>query len=382
MAPPDIAMADNGDVAFVEHGPATQCGAEDGVIATGSIVNLASHTTSTVHETIGLNYGVVIVKANGRRSTIRRIPPLTFPRVLEIDFSITGLRLADDGTPFITLAEGAGTTREAEWVFSWSAAAWREQIMELPIRYGGPLNRRVDAVETPSRYSVVGDYREATQFSYEYHDRDPTYDMDEAGIVEDGKVAPLGFGDVTSMRGRYSAGYVAPYGWCAQTGAPTAVLWDGTKKKKLGPGVAFGVDADGDVVGDDRPPVNGQSNEQTGTDCIDGAHPTLWRHGKVVQLSKLRGSALAIRNGTIVGTVGVIAVCCVGPENKFASLTGGNAFVARARDEEHTFRYLDELARGDWTITSAFAIAASGRILAVGHPSESQVSSILILDPR
>jgi hypothetical protein len=378
MAPPDIAMASNGDVAFVEHGPAKICGAEDGTFATGRMTIIATHKTSIVYQSIGLNYGVVVVKATGKRFTLRSIPPTFGRQVLETDFSIAGLRLADDGTPFITLAEGAGSTREWEWVYSWNGSAWRKYDIELPSRYGGPSNRSIGAVEAPDRFAVVGDYRDVTGFDYSAHDKDPTYYMDEAGIVNGDSTTSLGLGDVLSMRGRFSAGYVAPYGWCINMGAPTAVLWKGTKKSTLGPGIGFGVDANGDVVGDDRTLGNRSFGGEIDVDCTDDARPTLWRQERTIHVSEERGSALAIRNGLIVGTAGVTRFCCKDGRDGFA---GGRAFAAHADDVRHSFQYLDDITRGDWTITSAFAIASSGRILAVGHGPDSAAANILILDP-
>jgi hypothetical protein len=88
----------------------------------------------------------------------------------------------------------------------------------------------------------------------------------------------------------------------------------------------------------------------------------LWRENAAVQLSSLPGSALAIRDGTIVGTV------------------GGRAFLSHADESGRKLHYVDDLVAGDWKITNAFTIDGRGRILAIGKRSGSP-ERLLILNP-
>src|SRR5579864_7845100 len=209
-----------------------------------------------------------------------------------------------------------------------------------------------------------GDYLDATHFSYEDHAKDPTYYADEFALLKNGSVTADGVGVVTAMRAKYAAGILAPYGWCGQAGTPTALRWANGTKRALGQGVAFDVDDDGDVVGDDR----GASTENingtiTGSpDCRDDGRPTLWRNGRTIPLAPFRGSALAIRGGVIVGT------------------DGFNGFLVDHLPAQPRLRYLTDLVPKQWMISSAFAIARDGRILATGA-SSSGAPSLLVLTP-
>ncbi len=379
LAPSDIALAANGDLAFVEHGPAQKCGVTDRVITTGTETIISTGKTYTTNETVGLPYGVVMEKTRGARRTIRSLPRLKDRHVTQEKFVISGLRLTSDGTPFITLA--TGTTIKYEWVFVWGGSTWRPVDTPLPQRYGGPRNTTIGAAQTPSQFGVNGDFFDQDRFDYGTHERDPTYFADEASLVENGRILPLGLGDVTAMRGPFSTGYAAPYGWCAQVGAPVAVRWTGSDRKTLGSGVAYGVDSNGDVVGDDRVPEGRRARNDTQTGCIENAHPTIWRRRQKIRITELRGSALAIRNGTVVGTAGLQLFGPVRRNDVVIAIRGGRAFITKATDAVGRFRFLDDLVPNDWSITSAFAIADSGRILAVGHGLGSSTTRILVLDP-
>jgi hypothetical protein len=341
LPPPAISLIDmneNGDIGFVERALKSPC---------------ASDLITVVHPT-------------GNRMTIAA-PHAQMTSFPDGQF-IADLRLASDGTPFVTMsAQFSGAySGISERVLSWDGAKWHERDATLPIRYTDFFdNRSVGAVESRFRFAVVGDYRDATHFMYDEHDRDPTYYMPQSGIVEGGVITSLGVGTITSLRGRLKAGYLQPYGWCEQGGTPIAARWIGVKKQLLGPGIAFGVDANGDVVGSDRPlvsPTPSYNGVTEYSDCKEQGHPVLWRDRASVQLSSLSGSALAIRDGTIVGTA------------------EGRAFLSHADESARKLHYLDDLVAGDWKITIAFAIDGRGRILALGERSGSP-TGLLILDP-
>lgn len=340
LPPPAVSKVDmnqNGDIGFVERRLASPC-ADD---------------------------LVVIVHLGGNRETIAA--PIAQMTSFAGGQFIADLRLADDGTPFVTMgAHFSGAYMgDSERVLSWDGKRWISRDTDLPIRYSDADNRSIGAVETRSRFGVTSDSRGATGFDYGARDRDPTYDMPEAGIADGNVTTSLGVGTITSMRGRLTAGYLQPYGWCSQGGTPIAVRWTGVKKRLLGPGIAFGVDANGDVVGSDRPlasPIRSTDWRPTYSDCEDKGHPMLWRENAAVQLSSLSGSALAIRDGTIVGTV------------------GGKAFLSLADTPVRKLHYLEDLVAGEWKIANAIAIDGRGRILAIGERHGSS-TSLLILSP-
>jgi hypothetical protein len=281
---------------------------------------------------------------------------------------VADLRLASDGTPFVTMgAQFSGAySGVSERVLSWNGKSWISRDVDLPRRYSDIDNRSIGAVESPSRFGVTSDSGDATGFDYYAHERDPMYDMPESGIANDAATTSLGVGTITSMRGRLTAGFLRPYGWCSQGGTPIAVRWIGVKKRLLGSGIAFGVDANGDVVGSDRPLVSTTQTHNGVTDysnCEDKGHPMLWLDKAAVQLSSLPGSALAIRDGTIVGTV------------------GGRAFLSHVDESGRILHYLDDLVAGRWKFTEAIAIDGHGRILAIGGDGRSQRPVVFVLHP-
>jgi hypothetical protein len=308
---------------------------------------------------------ITVVHAAGHRVTIAA-PHAQMTSFPDGQF-VADLRLASDGTPFVTMgAQFSGAySGVSEQVLSWNGKNWISRNVDLPRRYSDIFNRSIGAVESPSRFGVTSDSGDATGFDYDAHDRDPTYDMPESGIAEGDVTTPLGIGTITSMRGNLTAGFLRPYGWCSQGGTPVAVRWIGVKKRLLGPGIAFGVDANGDVVGSDRP-LEGRLRttdwRPSYSNCDDMGHPMLWRDNAAVQLSSLSGSALAIRDGTIVGTI------------------GGRAFLSHADESARKLHYLDDLVAGHWIFTNAFAIDGRGRILALGQRRDTP-SGLVILEP-
>lgn len=341
LPPPAISLIDmneHGDVGFVERLLKSPC---------------ASDLITVIHE-------------SGRRATIAA-PHAQMTSLPDGQF-VADLRLASDGTPFVTMgAQFSGAySGVSERVLSWNGKSWISRDVDLPVRYSDADNRSIGAVETPSRFGVTGDSGDATGFDYYAHERDSTYDMPEAGISDGDVATSLGVGTITSMRGHLTSGYLQPYGWCWQGGTPIAVRWLGAKKRLLGPGIAYGVDVNGDVVGSGRPlisPTRTNNGVTEYSDCKDEGHPMLWRENAAVQLSSLAGSALAIRDGTIVGTI------------------GGRAFLSHADELGRKLHYLDDVVSGHWKFTKAIAIDGNGRILAIGRDDHSLRLRILILEP-
>jgi hypothetical protein len=108
--------------------------------------------------------------------------------------------------------------------------------------------------------------------------------------------------------------------------------------------VVFGVDADGNAVGDDR------SSLQLPVGPRDGRSPILWRAGKEIRLSESRGTAFAIsKHGTIVGT------------------TAEGGFTADVRDVQPGAALLDGRVAGlgNMHILAALGVADDETILAL-----------------
>jgi hypothetical protein len=147
-------------------------------------------------------------------------------------------------------------------------------------------------------------------------------------------------GDATTMRGRFvdCMESVAAENPCARVA--------------LGAGVAYGVDSEGDVVGDDE----GSLAHFGPTMPFDTlGSPVLWRDRHMVVLSSEYGAAYAIaEDGTIVGTVRVA---------RYGRLYSG--FVADARDAAPRARPLDAPVTnlGGRHVLAAFGVSDNRRIL-------------------
>ncbi len=271
--------------------------------------------------------------------------------------------LADDGTPFVTLASyfsGAysGISKAAlEWNGSWHAIRQRNALHGLG-KPSDPRSVEIAAADTPWDYAFVGDYFDsfATEDLVLASD-DPTYMADVSGAAFEWGSVGLGIGDATAMRGRFVAGFDAAIKLvAARSPSPAyALRWECVQsvtalhpctRTELGPGITFGVDSRGDVVGD-----NEQRLEQDRL-LRSGGQPMLWRDGRAFPLSDDLGAAYAIaENGTIVGALGV-------------RLAG---FIASARDAQPRARPLDPLVvnLGRLHVAAALGVANDGRILAL-----------------
>lgn len=281
----------------------------------------------------------------------------------------SNVTLARDGTPFVTLRyifSGAYSgTRNAGFVWD---GQWHAVPDELPfhglVKPTDPRNVSIVAADMRNGFAFVSDYFDL--FPMEDLDlarTDPRYMTDVSGVALDSRLIALGIGDATAMRGRHVAGFDGGIKLVPENSPPTTALrWDCVEsvasmhpcaRVALGPGVAYGVDSGGDVVGDDEatlPDIGLQSPP-----FYTMGRPTLWRGQTVSTLSSQYGAAYAIADdGTIVGT-----------ERGAPDERRYNGFVADARATPPRARPLDPLVTNLWGlhILGAFGISDDGRIL-------------------
>jgi|GEM_PF-6762892 len=329
--------------------------ARNGAVA--ALIERADHSVSR---------RLLVVRANGTSTILQFKSPETtqaFQRFGPIVCSTESLcpdfenvALARDGTPFVTLYlqfSGAysGVSRKA---FVWNGAWHVVPVGEPPFKGAGkpydPDNVAIAAADTATNVAFVGDF--ADTFPGEdlgLAAADPHWMADVSGVELRSRNIVLGEGDATAMRGAFVAGFVGGLKIIRDPSIPAiAIRWHCpligpvsdrhcTRSAEPGFGVAYGVDSQGNVVGDNEPKL--------GT----AGFPTLWRDGKALQLSEIHGSAYAIsEDGTIVGV----------------SDKGG--FVANAHDAKPRARPLDELipSRDGRHVETPFATADDGRILA------------------
>jgi hypothetical protein len=326
-APPTADLAANGTAAFVEHPPYSpdQCG--DDLLT--------------------------VIRANGSRIEIPRPSADAAQSVMRILGSmphIERVRLAADGTPYITLVAGfSGAYSGLErGLFVWNGRGWQGKSPALPhTDRAWPNNDGIGAVDLPARFTVNADFMNAFGPDSDRLGSDPAYWAPQTGLVSSGRTIPLGDGTSLAVRGRFAAGYRSSY---QDAFPPRALRWDGRARVDLGPGIAFGIDADGDAVGQSR------------TSWKAAPHPVLWHGGRTIRLTDAIGSAYAIRDGTIVG------------------VAAGRGFIVRRDDPRRRVRALDALVGAGWAIDGAYAIAANGRILATGR-RHGGPKTLLVLDP-
>ena len=314
--------------------------------------------------TIDPDWRCLVIARNGRRRLLPRPPssllavpltenPDTFPPSY---LSYDELAFADDGTLFLTTRLATGM--HGLWtagIVSWNGSVWRNPVPSKPIPGYTGNDVELVAATSSERFVATEDFNDSVlnldRFS------DPHYEEVKSLIVDGRNIVSLGYGFATAMKGGFVVGY--SYGardreYPDGTIRPsTALMWQDGWRTTLGPGVARGVDARGDAVGDDD-----------ATTATGRGRPTLWRHGRAIRLSDASGSAMAISDdGTIVGTI------------------ESGAFAASASDPTGSLLHLDEhLVDRSWHVDGAYAIAESGRILAVGSRKNGP-KQLLILDP-
>ncbi|MDE2481629.1 MAG: hypothetical protein KGN02_05530 [bacterium] len=322
--------------------------------------------------TLAMNRRGAIVLAAGNRIVVRRtngtyaVLPYPSNAVLRRVFlsyrqqtvpstidTIRNVAIADDGTPFVALTstvDGAAFSIQ-EATFVWQGDGWRTALASP----NAPAFKNVSvvAVDTPTRWLALRD--ELFLQPDELADASEPL-TDEALLIDGARKRAIALGTPTALRGRFAVGY--DFGFAApglSRNAPhrvTAWSWSGRDRTALGRGVAWSVNASGEIVGDDR------------SDIDRAGRPVVWRNGKRFELSDERGSAFGIADdGTIVGQI------------------GSRAFIANARDPQHRVRRLDDLlTTGGWRIRAAYAISDRGSIVALASHG-SAPSVIVELDP-
>ncbi len=266
--------------------------------------------------------------------------------------------LADDGTPFATLRRifsGAYSGVDdvaARWTGTqWTNAAPRGTSMTA-------TNLNVAAVDTPENFAVNGDFGNSNA-NFDAAKADPRYQAEETAWCRAAPCTRLGYGSAKGIRGSRVVGFDAGLRSVGYMNEPPhatmAVMWQNARERKLGPGVAYAVDGDGNAVGSDEATLGAPG------------FPILWpRTGKAIRLGTRPGVAVGIsESGTIVGTI---------DENV--------AFVASAHDlQRRVLELSSSIDDRSWSIDRAFGIASNGRILARGH-RHGRPERLLLLDPH
>jgi hypothetical protein len=271
----------------------------------------------------------------------------------------TAVALAGDGTPFVTLNDPIGpgpysAMRKAAFVWNGS---WHVVPKGSAFGPAGdsdtPTNVSIAAAGSALDYAYNGDFENLPSETAV-----PRGDArDQAAVHFGGQAIQLGVANVTAMRDDYVAGI----DWNTGDLEERAVLWrcrqnaSGNRScaaRGLGSGIAYGVDSDGEAVGDDD---SGLDEEEV---FRFYGRPVLWRDGTTQRLSDAPGMADAIsQDGSIVGTFD-------GPLR---------AFVADARSPLPQATTLDPRVAnlGQLHVVAGLGISDDGRILALVQPKES-----------
>lgn len=277
-------------------------------------------------------------------------PFFTNPNATNL-MSISNLVLSGGGKPVIALYAEVGGAYWAvqEASFVWSGSNWTP-----PIHYSSgrmPKNVWVAAADSRGGLGYVGDYLYLDPAKLVNPRADNLFDV--AMIDRAQHVMVLGRGIITAMDEKRTVGYDDGYVPGSNGSTPVqAIEWTGYHRSVLGTGVAWSVNARGDVVGDNRKTLK------------SAGVPTIWHNGTHIRLSNAEGTAFAISDdGTIVGEV------------------KSGAFLIRPNDPARRLTMLDDVVGGEWHIIAAYYIAHNGDVLAlasrVGSPPR-----LVLLRPR
>ncbi len=243
---------------------------------------------------------LLIVRADGTttilNSPVGSVTLPDFPTYRDCSYdarncaAFTRIVVAADGTPFVTFSDhfsGAFSgIREAAlvWNGSWHVLQ-KQKVLHGLAKPRDPDNLSIAAADTPDDYAFTGNYHDSFA-NEDLNDaaRAPFYMADVSGVSFYWGSVGLGLGDATAIRGPFVAGFdggiklVGP----PPEGLPAlALLWRCVQsalavhpcaKTVLGPGVAYGVDSRGEVVGDDEPQFAGDSSALHAV-----GRPVLWR---------------------------------------------------------------------------------------------------------
>lgn len=271
------------------------------------------------------------------------------PRAANL-ISVRNLVISRKGKPVVGLSmdiSGAyGATQEAS--FTRVGSRW---IPALRDSSGAmPKNVWVAAADSRGGLGYVGDYLDLDPASLVNARGDNLFNVAMTRIAQRAMV--LGSGIITGMSGNRTVGYDDGYVPGSNGSTPVrAIKWTGYYRSVLGTGIAWSVNAQGDVVGDNR-----KTLKSVGV-------PMLWHNDKPIRLSDAEGTAFAVADdGTIVGDV------------------KSRAFLIRPNDASHRLIFLDDLVAGGWNITAAYYVASNGDILALASKRRT-LSRLVLLRP-
>ena len=277
------------------------------------------------------------------------------------DIYFASVRIADDGAVIATVASHfwGGYSGIESAAFRWSGNHWETVSPhdgQVPSLSGWPVNTQIAAADSGGTVALNVIYGQQWIPDTAYLN-DSNYMLNQVEWTSGKKHVLLGAGTATALAGDRVAGFQAglnPFGPNAERPhASVAVLWDHRRVRRLGPGVAYDVNAGGEIVGDDET-VFGKPGR-----------PVLWRNGKTVLLDRRFGSAYAIGDdGVIVGQI------------------GDSAFVADARSARLAVTLLDaRVSDRRWHLIAAYGRDDRGRILALGRISGG-APYVVVLSPR
>jgi hypothetical protein len=246
---------------------------------------------------------IIVIHADGSRASIS-LPPTEMltqnfheyerrsGKPVFQDVFFKNVRLAEDGTPFATVAShfsGAFSGTESA-VFRWEGAAWHQIPPYQEMSHG---NRAATMVNTEI---AAADTRDAVAFNTLYgrrvipdlgHSEDPRYLLDQTGLLINNRITSLGVGTATAMHGTTVVGFrgglnVFRSPDCVHQRMTVAMAWTNGQPTTLGRGVAYGVNVHKQMVGDNEATLGGIGR------------PVLWSGGHTFELDSRIGSAFAI----------------------------------------------------------------------------------------
>jgi len=273
--------------------------------------------------------------------------------VLFPDLTIGNVVVSQSGNPYVSLEHAfdgayAGVDR---WSFFLQNGTWAP-IESLDA--GGIANTTVTAAANSNQLAFVEDFERSPDYVTDDAQQGRT-DQDRVWIRDGGPPEYIGVGTISAVRNHHFVGYAAHY-IPVQPTTPTPVeafTWTHGKKTPLGHGVAWSVNSNGDVVGDDRPSLD-----------VPG-RPSVWFRGKKMILSTAHGSCFAINDrGQMVG-----------------DLATHGSFFAQVHNGQAALVMLDhELSsHGRWHIEHTFAIADDGSILALALSASGSESLVMLV---
>lgn len=272
--------------------------------ANGSVAALAGDPGVTYYRA----KRILVWRAHGSRITLR-MPPLEVLRSAFRHSSVYGepypstgfvrVVLANDGTPFATVSNdfsGAYLGSDKR-VFRWTGTRWR--YVRSPLQ-AFPQDFDVVAAEMhPLRIGTTADYS-SEPYDVDQGQSNPLYRQPEMWIVTASSARELGLGVMESLAGGYACGFISRIDWTADHGLhPEDAAYVIRRRKdrvdQLGRGIAFGVNAGGIAVGDNRSTVRDEAHS---------AVPMRWDARGGAPLAREPGTAFAVApDGTIVGAL-------------------------------------------------------------------------------